>query len=164
MPLGDSYLELIAVVDPAEADGSTICLWVGAATQGLPLGWAVRTDHIDDEAARLGLDIVAGARDRGDGTRLSWKLAGVEQAAADPALPFFIEWGPGTPLPGLAQASHRGGPLKLASVQLTGDPERVRAWLGPEANLPVEIAPGASRVRRVVLEKASGERLSVPEH
>src|SRR6478672_8078845 len=81
VPLGDSYLELIAVVDPAEADRSTFGRWVGGAARGLPLGWAVCTDRIGDEAARLGLEIVAGARDRSDGTRLSWKLAGVEQAA-----------------------------------------------------------------------------------
>jgi hypothetical protein len=164
VPLGDAYLELIAVVDPAEAEASAFGRWVGAAAPGLPLGWAVRTDRIADEAARLGLDIVAGARDRSDGTRLSWKLAGVEKAAADPALPFFIEWGPGTPLPGLAEASHRGGPLKLASVELTGEPERLPAWLGAETAVPVEIRPGASGVSGVVLERASGERLSVPEH
>ena len=31
---------------------------------------------------------------------LRWRLAGMEQAIADPALPYFIEWGDATPLPG----------------------------------------------------------------
>ena len=97
MPLGDAYLELIAVVDAEAAAASPFGRWVAGAEPG-PLGWAVRTDDIWN----LGLDVVAGSRRRPDGSLLEWRLAGVDRAIADPALPFFIEWGAGTPLPGRA--------------------------------------------------------------
>jgi hypothetical protein len=122
VPLGDAYLELIAVVDRGVATRSEFGHWVARAEPG-PLGWAVRTDAIE----ALGLPVVDGSRRRPDGTLLSWRLAGVERAAADPALPFFIEWGEGTPLPG--RASTAAGrlvgvtvrPGEFVSVQLETD-------------------------------------------
>ena len=49
LPLGDSYLELIAVVDQAAAAGSSLGQWVAsrASRLGRPLGWAVRTSGLD---------------------------------------------------------------------------------------------------------------------
>jgi hypothetical protein len=43
VPLGNTYLEVVAAVDAAEADGSPFGRWVAAAPSGGPLGWAVRT-------------------------------------------------------------------------------------------------------------------------
>ena len=56
VPLGETYVELIAVVDSAEAAGSAFGSWVagGATNEGKPLGWVVRTDDIDGVAKRLG--------------------------------------------------------------------------------------------------------------
>ena len=42
-------------------------------------------------------------------------MAGIEQAAAEPALPFFIEWGPETPFPGAAATNVEVG------LELRGD-------------------------------------------
>ncbi len=46
----------------------------------------------------------AGARQRADGTRLSWQLTEPEPLVADGAIPFFIDWGdtvhPARALPG----------------------------------------------------------------
>ena len=55
VPLGDTYLELVAAVDTAEAAGSPFGRWVAAAPSGRPLGWAVRTQELDVIAGRLGL-------------------------------------------------------------------------------------------------------------
>ena len=52
IPLGDSYLELVAVVDPAEASQSAFGRWVANAQAGRPLGWAVRTDDLGAAARR----------------------------------------------------------------------------------------------------------------
>jgi hypothetical protein len=94
VPLGATYIELVTVVDEAEAAHSAFGRWVAGAPDG-PMGWAARTDDLDAVAERFALTITDGAR----GT-LRWRLAGVEQAAADPSRPFFIEWAPGTTLPG----------------------------------------------------------------
>ena len=45
VPLGDAYLELVTVVDEAEAARSSFGSWVAEASPAFakPLGWAVRT-------------------------------------------------------------------------------------------------------------------------
>ena len=55
VPLGETYLELVTVVDEAEAAQSAFGRWVAASRPGAPFGWAVRTDDLDAVAARLGL-------------------------------------------------------------------------------------------------------------
>src|SRR5690242_21382527 len=61
VPLGEAYLELIAVVAPAETPSSPFGRWVAAARPG-PMGWAVRVEDIHATATRLGLDLVPGSR------------------------------------------------------------------------------------------------------
>jgi hypothetical protein len=160
VPLGDTYLELVAVVEPDEAAGSHFGRWVGAAPSGRPLGWAVRTQKLDLIAGRLGLAVTTGSRRRDDGLLLRWRLAGMEQAIADPALPFFIEWGDGTPLPGRAEADHRDGPLRIDHVRLTGDADRLEDWLGAHS-LPISVRSGPPAVNGVVLAGASN-RIAIP--
>jgi 2-dehydropantoate 2-reductase len=65
VPLGDAYLELVAVVDETAAAKSTFGRWVLAAHPTLlrPLGWAVRTRDLDEVARRLGLRPEHGSRD-----------------------------------------------------------------------------------------------------
>src|SRR2546423_7910204 len=70
VPLGDAYIELIAVVDEQEAAGSGFGRWVASAPAGRPFGWAVRTDDIAAVAARLGLRVDEGARRTAAGTLL----------------------------------------------------------------------------------------------
>jgi len=65
--------------------------WVSESQTDHPLclvGWAVRTQALDEVSSRLGLTIEAGSRTGCDGKLVEWRLAGVEEAAADPALPF----------------------------------------------------------------------------
>jgi len=105
VPLGGTYLELIAVVDASEAELTPFGRWVAASSPATtrPLGWAVRTDRLDDVTQRLGVAVGAGTRVDASGRLLTWRLAGVEQAVAEPSLPFFIEWGRETPFPGRAR-------------------------------------------------------------
>jgi hypothetical protein len=111
-------------------------------------------------AGRLGLPVTTGSRRREDGQVLRWRLAGMEQAIAHPALPFFIEWGDGTPLPGRTEADHRDGPLRIDHVQLTGDADRLENWLGAH-HLPITVQAGAPAVTGVVLAGASN-RIAIP--
>jgi hypothetical protein len=158
VPLGAAYLELIAVVDETEAADSAFGTWVAHAGPSLPrpLGWAVRTNSIDEIAPRLGLAIVSGSRKTPGNQLLKWQLAGIEEAAAEPSLPFFIEWGKGTPLPGRTLASHPAGAVRIEKLELYGDVERLTAWLGPH-RLPINVHEGEPAVARVVLAADSGE-------
>lgn len=72
VPLGDSYLELVAIVDAAKAAESAFGRWVAssASNTGRPLGWAVRTSQLDEIARRLDLSINAGSRSTPGGEQL----------------------------------------------------------------------------------------------
>jgi Glyoxalase-like domain len=158
-PLGATYLELIAVVDEDEAARSAFGSWVAAGLRSGPgalLGWVVRTDRIDDQARRLGLTVDAGSRRNREGALLSWRLAGVEQAAAEPPLPFFVEWGEGTPLPGRTPATHPAGAVRLERLELSGDPARLDEWVDVE-RLPVVVTAGEPAVKKLVLAGDTGE-------
>lgn len=146
VPLGDAYIELIAVVDDTEARTSALSSRVASARDGELIGWAARTDDIEAHAARLGLDVVAGSRRRPDGRLVEWRSAGLETAAAEPCLPFFIQWADGTALPGAAAQDVPS----IARLELTGEPERIRAWLGGDVPR-VSISPGEPAVARVVV-------------
>ena len=84
----------------------------------------------------------------------------MEQAVAHPALPFFVEWGDGTPLPGRTKADHRDGPLRIDHVHLTGDAARLESWLGAH-HLPITVQAGSPAVTGVVLGGASGS-IAIP--
>ena len=149
VPLGGAYVELVAVVDRAEADSSPFGRWVAASPPG-PMGWAVRGDDLDAIARRLGLDPVPGSRAAPDGRRLKWRTAGVERVMAEPSLPFFIAWEPGTPFPGAGTAG-----IAVDRIELRGDAARLEEWLG-DGTLPIAVRPGPAAVEGIVLGGPGG--------
>jgi glyoxalase-like protein len=158
VPLGDSYLELIAVVDAAKAGKSAIGRWVASAVSSTPrpLGWAVRTAQLDEVARRLGLSVHAGSRTTPGGDEVHWRSAGLDLAAAEPSLPFFIEWGPNTRLPGRAEIQHSAGAARIARLVLTGDAGRLAAWLG-DHQLPIVVSAGKPAVTAIHIAVDRGE-------
>lgn len=158
VPLGNSYLELITVAEEPEAARSPVGSWVARVQceRGRPMGWAVRTDALDAVARRLGLTIRDGSRMASTGEMLRWRLAGLERAAAEPSLPFFIEWGPGTPFPGRASVRHPAGAVRIQELRLAGDGDRIADWLGAQ-RLPITVRSGPPAVASIVLAGAAGE-------
>jgi hypothetical protein len=139
-PLGGGYLEVLAVADPEEAGRSPLGRTIAAAPEGL-FGWAVATEDVEADAARLGLEVTTIERDG-----LTARLAGVTEAMAEPWLPFFIERDPGIADPGAG--GDAGG---IAWLELAGDAERLDAWLDG-AQLPLRYAaPGPAGPRAVGL-------------
>jgi hypothetical protein len=155
VPLGDAYLELVAVADRARAAASVLGRWVAAAPSGGLLGWAVRTDDLGAVATRLGLSVADGSRTVPDGRVLRWRTAGLEQAAAEPYLPFFIEWAEGTEPPGHAAVTYPAGPAHIAGLRLSGDSERLSEWLGGHT-LPIGISAGAPKLLGVSIAGPAG--------
>jgi hypothetical protein len=158
VPLGGAYLELVAIVDAQQAPHNPLGRWIGRAHPAPTalLGWVVRTDDLDPVARRLGLAPIPGSREPRDGNTLRWRLAGLEQAVAEPSLPFFIEWEEGTPFPGDVAVRHPAGAVEIARLDLTGDPDRLRSWLG-DHRLPVTVSPGDPALRSVVLAGSGGD-------
>jgi Glyoxalase-like domain len=147
VPLGETYLELVAVVDEAEAERSGFGSWVEGDELPRLLGWCLRTDDLDSVAGRLDLPVADGSRARPDGMILSWRMAGLQRSAEEPSLPFFIEWGAGTPYPG--EALEQSGTIE--ELRLRGDQDRIEEWLGG-AQVPVAVTGGQPALIAVVLD------------
>ncbi len=156
VPLGATYLELIAVVEPEVAAATTVGRWAGRTGSGRPMGWVLRTDDIEAICGRFGLTAVAGSRRTPDGRTLRWRTAGIDEAAEEPSLPFFIEWGPGTTSPGAAAAGHAVADPRIERITLTSpDPARIRSRVDA-ATPPIEIRPGPPAVASVVIAHDGG--------
>jgi hypothetical protein len=154
IPLGPTYLELVAVVDLGAAAASSFGWWVdrGATDEGRLIGWAVRTTALDDVAGRLELAIRSGSRQTPAGTELRWRSAGIDEAIGEPCLPFFIEWADGVQLPG----SQDPLPATVTGLVLQGNSDRLAGWLG-DHTLPIRVIDGPAEVAAVVLSTPSGQ-------
>jgi hypothetical protein len=156
VPLGETYLELVAVVDHKQAAQSAFGRWVANSPPNAPLGWAIRTDDLDGTAERLGLSVAAGSRLTSSGELLSWRIAGVEQSMVEPPLPFFIEWASGTRFPGNIGVSYPAVVDGISELIIEADQHRLASWFGGHS-LPVTVRAGGSRVIGIVLSTQSGE-------
>ncbi len=95
VPLGATYLELIAVADPGAAAASVFGRAVAerASDGGGWLALCLADDHLEATARRLSLEVRPGARTLPDGRTIRWRGAGLEDPRRTPDLPFFIAWG-----------------------------------------------------------------------
>jgi hypothetical protein len=132
VPLGGAFLELLAIHDPAEAEGRGFGPAVLRRGEGL-LGWAAAVEDLDGVVARLGLSVMTVAR-----PGMTAQVAGVDEAMREPYLPFFIE-------------RRSRGPSRIDWLEVGGDAERLREWLGG-ADLPVRIVDGPPRVVAVGID------------
>jgi len=140
VPLGLQYLELIAVVEPAEVRDSHLgARVIEAVREGKTfVAWALRTSDLDALRAKLlgaGWDLppaAEGSRRRPDGQALSWRTQDVQKGAGPTAIPFVIEWKiPDGLHPGEAAAMHEHGATSIKRVVVGArDPADVRRRLG----------------------------------
>ena len=141
VPLGDGYLELLAICDPDEAARSALGSALKARLEqdgdGL-MAWAVAVDDVQPIADRLDTWVSTIEREG-----LTAQLTGLLEAMREPFLPFFVARGPGVPDPG--QGSQACG---ISWIEVAGDEQRLAHWLGG-AELPVRITAGAPAVRAV---------------
>jgi len=159
VPLGQSYVELVAVVDASEAARSTFGRWVGAATREHDrlLAWALATSDIEDAARRLNLAVTPGSRTRPDGVSIKWRLAGLDHAINQSAFPFFIQWETPPELhPGVAMADHSVTPRGIGWVEVAADEHALRHLLG-DLEEPVRINTGMPGLSAVGIATEVGE-------
>jgi hypothetical protein len=159
IPLGPQYLELLGVVDPALASAQ----WYGQAllariADGDRLvRWSLRTDQIEKIASTLGLVPERRRRIRTDGRPLTWRAAGLREAAAESWPPFFMQWDDPADFPGALPARHANGAQGVAWLEVaTPDPARLeRLRAGGDA--PIRLAPGPPGLGRVAIATIGGE-------
>jgi hypothetical protein len=95
---------------------------------------------------------VEGSRATPSGEIIRWRTVGVDQAAEDASLPFFIERDPNTRFPGEAPAPG----ATLTGLEIEGSTARLSAWLG-DHSLPVRVTEGAAGITKVVLASEGSE-------
>jgi len=166
VPLGQSYIELMAVVDPAVGRDTVL----GRAVLGLTADgrdrWfsvCLADTDLSDTASRLGLDVDPGGRICPDGSELRWSGAGIDDEARDAWLPFFIAWDMPPELhPGRTPILHDVDVTGIAGVEVAGDEARLADWLGPAGDsVPLRVVAGRPRVRSVELSTSGGPTLRI---
>ena len=146
IPLGPSYIELVAVVDTGEAQESSFGTWVAEnSTRPGADAIAIRTDDLDAVCERLSLEPLSMSRRNPDGAELRWRIAGMEHLVTS-GLPFFIEWDVEPDLhPGRAGVIHPRGEVRIGEVVVSGDRDRLRQWTAGVSGLVVESGPVGAR-------------------
>jgi hypothetical protein len=170
VPLGLQYLELIAIVDPQEAENNRLGRRLAHAVNEdrTFVAWALRTQSLEGVGAKLRVagwslpPIIEGSRHRPDGQVLSWRTQDIETGGEPSAIPFVIEWRVPEGLhPGEVEASHRGGPTALRRVVVGArDPGRIRRLLElllGESDLYEVCEAAVDGVAELVLADENGE-------
>ncbi len=174
IPLGRTYIELIAVVDDAEAAAFPRSRRVAeAAALGLPFAaWAARTDDLDTLRATLsekGWDLPAirpGARTRADGVTLRWRTQELSSDLEPSVLPFLIEWQvPAGMHPGEADAAHPSGAGDIIAARFTSPDPALAGSLLKELlgdTLDLEIVEGARPQLVAVQLRSPSGTITIP--
>ncbi|YAL83490.1 VOC family protein [Dermacoccaceae bacterium W4C1] len=128
---GHRFVEIVEPLDHPASDKAPFGQAVRQRSEngGGWLGWVVEVEDMGKAEGLVGRAAVPGNRHRPDGTEITWRQLGVKGLMADPQVPFFISWDDQAQHPSTAlrpQSTETG----LAGLQIAGDPERVREWLG----------------------------------
>lgn len=157
VPLGDHYIELMGVSDPAVARmnplGEFLLSQIEAGDRWI--AWCLRPGDIEATATRIGSVAVPGHRMRPDGTSVTWLLAGLEIALTDPPMPFFIAWDDPDHTPGHEPLDHRAGAVGIEEVEIACDEARLRDHAG--GDLPVRVVDGPPGIVAVTI---AGSRIT----
>ena len=129
VPLGENYIELVAVVDRTEASDSLFGRWALDRGGGVGL-LCLRSEQLDVVCTRLRIAASEMSRARPDGTEFSWRIAGLRAALETAGFPFFIEWATRSDQPGRTPVAHAASTQGLVGVTLSGDPEQLSSRVG----------------------------------
>ena len=159
VPLGDQYLELVAALDEPMAAETAFGRGVLERAAGGG-GWftiAAVADDLDAVASRLGIEVGSGSRTRPDGQTVRWRMAGLDDPRREPWMPFFLTWDVPTSCTRVAlEPGHGVRATGIAWVEVGGDAERLRDWLGGD-ELPIRVTDGEPGIHRVAISTADGE-------
>jgi hypothetical protein len=166
VPLGDQYLELLAVVDEQEAAASPMGRPVleALASRGEGLArWSMQASDLNGIACRVGLEVQHRHRTLPSGEIVRWRSVGVDEAWSQPWRCAFMAWEDQARHPGRMPHRHRCQADGIAWIEV-GVPDRFELadWLG-EA-VPADVKPLTQATlgpTRMALRTASGE-LALP--
>ncbi len=153
VPLGRSYLELLAVEDRAQAEQSLFgrTLLARTADGDRLVRWSIRTDRIDELAADLSLEVEDRSRLHPDGRTLRWRSAGMTPSLLDASRPFFMQW-PDEDWPGQEPARHQAVVGEILDLEVSvADRQALGHWT-LDADLPLTVRDGPGDLLSVTVE------------
>lgn len=165
VPFGTQYLELLAVVDEAEArsspQGRPVLAALARRGPGLAR-WSVEVEpqDIDATAARVGLPVEHRQRALPDGTTVRWRCVAVDASWEAPWRCAFMVWDDPHLHPGrLGDVVHRCGATGFARLEVdVPDEKALSAWLGGDAPAAVNVrVGGGTGPTALFLASPSGE-------
>ena len=162
LPLADDrYIEVVEVLEHPAADKAAFGQAVRARSEmgGGWMGWVISVDDLAPFEQRLDRKSVHGSRHFPDGRLLEWEQLGVKGLLADPQLPYFVKWvSEPSVLP-----SALDGTIKLKRIEITGNRERVEAWMGvaigqvfDDVKIKFSGENGQPGIRSITFETANG--------
>jgi hypothetical protein len=146
VPFGHQYLELLAVVDRAEAEsapeGRPVLEALARHGPGLAR-WSVEPHDIEATSRRLGHRIERRQRVRPDGTTVRWQSVAVDAAWREPWRCAFMVWDDPATHPAHPPALHGNGATGFDRLEVVV-PDRSAAltWLGGEIPACVGLGVG----------------------
>jgi hypothetical protein len=159
---GGCYLEVVEALDHPAVDRAPFGRAVRDRTDdgGGWLAWVIGVDDIAPIEHRLSRAAAAGHRKRPDGVDLRWAQIGVNDVAADPQLPFFVQWHS----PASEHPSAGGSSVSLTGLEIAGDEQTVDTYVGDSAHQPfvdvevewLEPSDDGTGVVAAVFDTASG--------
>jgi hypothetical protein len=133
---GGCYLEVVGVLDHPAVDRAPFGRAVRDRGEdgGGWLAWVIRVEDIARIEQRLDRRAAPGHRRRPDGVDLRWAQIGVNDVAADPQLPFFVQWHS----PASEHPSAGASTVTLQRLEIAGDENRIDDYLGASTRQPLD--------------------------
>jgi len=130
--LNGQYIEVVCPLDHPATDATPFGQAVKkkADAGGGWLSWVLATDEISKIEKRLGRKSILGQRKKPNGSELNWKQIGVLGTIEDAQLPYFVEW-----LSEDHPSTTQNPAASIASLEIAGDREVLKAWLGLELEI-----------------------------
>lgn len=166
VPLGQEYIELLAIVDVdearASADGRPVLAALGRGGPGVAR-WSVEPSDIAAVGRRLALPVEQRRRIRSDGVEITWRAVGVNEAWASPDRCAFMAWDDAALRPAGNERSHPNGATAIASLTVEcPDPAAARDWLGGDVPVAVTLTHAVGRgPAELIVATAAGEQMRV---
>ncbi|MGC1184432.1 MAG: VOC family protein [Candidatus Dormiibacterota bacterium] len=163
IPVGEQYLELVAVTNPELAAASLLGRAVLAAADRdrvTPIAVCLLASDLEPISRRLGTPAETGGRERPDGSQIRWRTVGLERAFGAARLPFYISWEDPLQHPSTIPAEHRIDAREISEVEV-GGPEPILAGHLAEPVTAIRPVGGAAGLRSVTLRLADGTEVLI---
>ncbi len=149
VPLGEQYLELLTIVDEAEAlaspQGRPVVEALSKRGPGLAR-WSMEPDDIEATATRVGLSVEHRHRVLPDGTTVRWRSVGVDESWDEPWRCAFMAWDDPDLHPArFGLEAHPNGATGFARLEVqVPDTASLLRWTGGPVPEGVTVSEGGS--------------------